>query len=98
VGAEIELEIRPIVREDANAILLYGFATAQEKQAFDLLLNVQHVGAKLALAVLSVLSPKIWRRRLPARTLSGLTLCPAWGSKSRNGLYASCATRLAESA
>src|SRR6266446_5401671 len=33
VGAEVELEIRQIVREDA--ILLYGFATAAEKQAFD---------------------------------------------------------------
>jgi Holliday junction DNA helicase RuvA len=41
-------------REDA--ILLYGFATVAEKQAFDLLMGVQHVGSKLALAVLSVLS------------------------------------------
>jgi Holliday junction DNA helicase RuvA len=40
VGAEVELEIRQIVREDA--ILLYGFATAPEKQAFDLLMSVQH--------------------------------------------------------
>jgi RuvA N terminal domain len=56
VGAEVELAIRQIVREDA--ILLYGFATAAEKQAFDLLMSVQHVGAKLALAVLSVLSPQ----------------------------------------
>src|SRR5258707_135580 len=33
VGAEIELELRQIVREDA--ILLYGFATVAEKHAFD---------------------------------------------------------------
>ena len=58
VGAEIELEIRQIVHEDA--ILLYGFATVAEKHAFDLLMGVQHVGYKLALAVLSVLSPRIW--------------------------------------
>ena len=37
VGAEIELEIRQIVREDA--ILLYGFATVAEKHAFDLLMR-----------------------------------------------------------
>jgi Holliday junction DNA helicase RuvA len=55
VGAEVELEIRQVVRVDA--ILLYGFATAAERYAFDLLVSVQHVGAKLALAVLSVLSP-----------------------------------------
>lgn len=56
VGAEIELELRQIVRQDA--ILLYGFATVAEKHTFDLLMGVQHVGSKLALAVLSVLSPR----------------------------------------
>jgi len=55
VGTQVELEIRQVVREDA--IALYGFATRGEKRAFDLLLAVQHVGPKLALAVLSVLSP-----------------------------------------
>jgi holliday junction DNA helicase RuvA len=56
VGAEVELEIRQVVREDA--LLLYGFATTAEKQAFDLLMGIQHVGPKLALAILSVLAPK----------------------------------------
>ena len=55
-GAPVELEIRQVVREDS--ITLYGFATAPEKHAFDLLLGVQHVGPKLALAILSVLSPE----------------------------------------
>jgi Holliday junction DNA helicase RuvA len=56
VGGEVGLELRQIVREDA--ILLYGFATVAEKHAFDLLVGVQHVGSKLALAVLSVLSSR----------------------------------------
>jgi holliday junction DNA helicase RuvA len=56
VGAEVELEIRQVVREDA--LLLYGFASPAEKQAFDLLMGIQHVGPKLALAILSVLAPK----------------------------------------
>jgi Holliday junction DNA helicase RuvA len=55
IGAAVELEIRQVVREDA--LTLFGFATAGEKHAFDLLMRVQHVGPKLALAVLSVLSP-----------------------------------------
>jgi Holliday junction DNA helicase RuvA len=55
-GMAVELEIRDVVREDS--ITLYGFATAPEKHAFDLLLGVQHVGPKLALAILSVLSPE----------------------------------------
>jgi hypothetical protein len=44
VGAEVELEIRQIVREDA--IPLYGFATAAEKLPFDLAMSVPQVGAK----------------------------------------------------
>ena len=56
VGTEVELEIRQVVREDA--LLLYGFASPAEKQAFDLLMGIQHVGPKLALAILSVLAPK----------------------------------------
>ena len=54
-GSPVELEIRQVVREES--ITLYGFASAPEKHAFDLLLGVQHVGPKLALAILSVLSP-----------------------------------------
>ncbi len=55
VGDQVALEIRQVVREDA--ITLYGFSTPTEKRAFDLLLSVQHVGPKLALAILSVLEP-----------------------------------------
>jgi Holliday junction DNA helicase RuvA len=38
--------------------MLYGFSSATEKRAFDLLMSVQHVGPKLALAILSVLAPE----------------------------------------
>ena len=54
-GEPVTLEIRQVVREDSLA--LYGFSSAGEKRAFDVLLGVQHVGPKLALAILSVLSP-----------------------------------------
>ncbi|MFI5352863.1 MAG: Holliday junction branch migration protein RuvA [Candidatus Binatales bacterium] len=54
-GEVVTLEIRQVVREDSLA--LYGFSSAGEKRAFDVLLGVQHVGPKLALAILSVLSP-----------------------------------------
>jgi len=55
-GDRVALEIRQVVREDS--ITLYGFSTATEKRAFDLLMSVQHVGPKLALAILSVLAPE----------------------------------------
>ncbi len=54
-GNPVRLEIRQVVREDS--ITLYGFSEAAEKRAFDLLMQVQHVGPKLALAILSVLEP-----------------------------------------
>ena len=56
LGERVALEIRQVVREDA--LMLYGFSSATEKRAFDLLMGVQHVGPKLALAILSVLSPE----------------------------------------
>ena len=54
-GERVALQIRQVVREDA--LMLYGFSTAVEKRAFDLLMSVQHVGPKLALAILSVMAP-----------------------------------------
>ena len=55
IGADVFLEIRQVVREDA--LNLYGFLSVGEKRTFDLLLQVQHVGPKLALAILSTLTP-----------------------------------------
>jgi Holliday junction DNA helicase RuvA len=43
------------VRDDQ--LLLYGFATAEERDLFLLLLGVSGIGPKVALAILSVLSP-----------------------------------------
>lgn len=50
-GETVEILTYMNVREDA--IQLYGFATAQEKDLFELLINVNGVGAKTAVNVLS---------------------------------------------
>ena len=60
VGRTAFLHTQLIVREDA--LTLYGFMHEDQRALFDLLLTVQGVGPKLALAVLSSLSPDILRR------------------------------------
>ncbi|MBF6559733.1 MAG: Holliday junction branch migration protein RuvA [Candidatus Binataceae bacterium] len=78
-GGAVELEIRQVVREDA--ITLYGFASAPEKQAFDLLLGVQHVGPKLALAILSVLSPEDLASAVTHEDVERIDAVPGVGPK-----------------
>lgn len=51
VGREVTLHSHLIVRDDA--LQLYGFATEEERDLFLMLLGVQSVGPKVALAVLS---------------------------------------------
>jgi len=55
VGNSASLIIETFVREDS--ITLYGFLEEIEKTTFRILLTVQGVGAKMALAVLSAFSP-----------------------------------------
>lgn len=56
VGAHASLMIE--MKVSADAIKLYGFASAEEREWFHLLQTVQNVGGKVALAVLSTLSPR----------------------------------------
>ncbi len=51
VGQQTLLHTHLVVRDDALA--LYGFATEEERELFLMLLGVQSVGPKVALAVLS---------------------------------------------
>ena len=67
-GEVVSLLINTHVREDH--IHLYGFSETAEQDSFRLLLSVQGVGAKVALAILSVLGPdEITQAILPGRTL-----------------------------
>ncbi len=51
VGEQVVLHTQLAVRDDALA--LYGFATEEERELFQMLLSVQSVGPKVAIAVLS---------------------------------------------
>jgi holliday junction DNA helicase RuvA len=62
VGAPASLMIEMKVSEDA--IKLYGFGSAEEREWFRLLQTVQNVGGKVALSVLSTLNPRELQRAL----------------------------------
>jgi Holliday junction DNA helicase RuvA len=55
-GKPVSLHSHLIVRDDA--LVLYGFATEEERELFLMLLGVQSVGPKVALAVLSGGTPR----------------------------------------
>jgi Holliday junction DNA helicase RuvA len=79
VGRETRLFTRLQVRDDA--MVLFGFGSADERAMFDHLVTVTGVGPKVALAVLSVLSPDAVRRAVLAGDAAALTLVPGVGRK-----------------
>jgi Holliday junction DNA helicase RuvA len=77
--AAARLLIETHVREDA--IVLYGFAESAERDWFRLLTTVQGVGAKVALSVLSSLSPRDLVSVIAAGDRASLTRAPGVGAK-----------------
>lgn len=61
-GAHVSLAIETTINDET--IKLYGFAAADEREWFRLLQTVQNVGARVALHVLSVLSPRELERAI----------------------------------
>ncbi len=78
-GDGVSLLVETHVREDH--IHLYGFADPGERDWFRLLSTVQGVGAKMALAVLSTLSPADLIRAIAAQDKAALTRASGVGPK-----------------
>jgi Holliday junction DNA helicase RuvA len=80
LGGPLFLHVHTHVREDA--LVLYGFATRDERMCFDALLGAHGVGPSLALAILSALSPVALHRALLADDVDALTAVPGVGKKT----------------
>ena len=77
---EITVEVHTIVREDA--LQLYGFATAEERELFELLLGVSGVGPKVALAIVSGSTPAELRRAIARDDVKRFQAIPGIGLKT----------------
>lgn len=79
LGQPVSLNIHTHVREDA--ILLYGFRTGAEKEMFLLLTGVNGVGPKLAINILSGISPDELRQVVVQQDHLRLKNIPGVGKK-----------------
>ena len=80
LGTEVFAWIHHHVREDADT--LYGFASKDERDAFEALLGAHGVGPALAMAILSVHPPVNLARVLADDDVAALCLVPGVGKKT----------------
>ena len=80
IGKPATLHTHLIVRDDA--LQLYGFATEEERDLFLMLIGVQSVGPKVALAVLSGGSPRDLLRAITSGDTAALTAVPGIGKRT----------------
>ena len=80
VGRTVSLHAHLVVRDDA--LQLYGFASEEERDLFLMLLGVQSVGPKVALAVLGGGTPRDLVRALAAGDVARLQAVPGIGKRT----------------
>lgn len=95
-ASEITLLTHFIVREDAQ--LLYGFATAAERQTFRALIRISGVGPRIALAVLSGMSTQDLADAVEQGNATLLTRVPGIGKKTADRLVLELKGKLAGNA
>lgn len=81
---ELALFIHTVVREDA--FLLYGFLEKQERSLFRALIKVNGVGPKVAMAILSSISPQAFIQCIHEKNTALLTKLPGIGKKTAERL------------
>ncbi|MDR2726868.1 MAG: Holliday junction branch migration protein RuvA [Deltaproteobacteria bacterium] len=79
------LYTRLVVREDAQE--LFGFATWDERQTFLTLIDINRVGARTALAILSVYRPDDLRRLVLEEDATALARVPGIGKKTAQQIF-----------
>ncbi|MDQ6653854.1 MAG: Holliday junction branch migration protein RuvA [Acidobacteriota bacterium] len=83
-GSNVQLRIYTHVREDA--LQLYGFKTARERELFLRLISVSGIGPKLGITLLSGMSADEMIASIRTNNLARLTLIPGVGRKTAERL------------
>jgi len=83
-GEQARLATTLVVREDS--LTLFGFASDEAKELFELVQSVSGVGPKIALALLAVLDPDQLRLALSSGDTVTLTRAPGIGKKGAERL------------
>ena len=83
-GQDVTVSTTLVVREDS--LTLFGFGSASERDMFETVQTVSGVGPRLALAMLSVLTPDEVRAALTTGDVSTLMKIPGVGRKSAERL------------
>ena len=96
VGGDAELLVHTEVREDA--IALYGFVTAADRDMFRALIGVPGVGPKAAMALISALEPGPLAAAIQGEKLSELTKAKGIGKRTAETIVVKLRDRLPASA
>lgn len=80
----ITLHVHTHVREDA--LVLFGFATAEDRLAFRTLIGVSNVGPRTAVGILSHLSGPELAHAIQSKNLAALTAAPGVGKRTAERL------------
>ena len=80
VEDEVLFYITEVIKE--NEYSLYGFINKNEKKIFDMLLKINGVGPKVALGILSTLTPEEFVEVIRNKDIKTLTKVPGIGPKS----------------
>ena len=95
-GVPVKLFTHMHVRDDA--IDLYGFLTLDEKRLFEMLLSISGVGPKVALAVLSGLTPDKFRKAIMGNDVQALSSISGIGKKTAQRIILEIKGKLGEDA
>jgi Holliday junction DNA helicase RuvA len=92
LGESAQVATSLVVREDS--LTLFGFASDDERNVFELLQTASGVGPRLALAMLAVHAPDALRRAVLTEDLNALTMVPGIGKKGAQRIVLEMKDRL----